>query len=104
MGDDRSVIFNAASALFSLGEFDDAQRVFSKFPITAPLPGDMASHDLFAKAHWLAAGLLTKKSPLDCGHINAEVETALLISPTLKGPIAADKSLRVCDDAHGGKK
>jgi tetratricopeptide (TPR) repeat protein len=104
MGDDRSVIYNAASALFHLDEIDSAQTLFAKFPLTAPVPSDPDSHDLFGKAHWLAASLLVSKNPPDCDTVNAEIAAALAVKPELKADIATAKNLDVCTKAQGVKK
>jgi hypothetical protein len=104
MGDDRAVVYNAASALYHVGEIERAQAVFSKFPITAPVPSDNQSRDLFAKAHWLAEKFLLIKTPRDCDKINAEVATALAIDPILRSEIANDKDLAVCNEVYGAKK
>ena len=84
-----------------LDEVEEARRIFSRFPLTAPVPTGASSRDLFGKAHWLAASFAAKVAKPDCRTVNNEIAAAEAIAPYLTADIANDKPLDVCREPKG---
>lgn len=96
MQNDPGVIYNAAAILDTLGELNAAKSIFVRFPLSAALPLDASSRDVFARAHWLNACLIIKSGNPNCVKVNKEVTAAMNISPYLKDEIEKDTTLDVC--------